>query len=86
MLKKYTKQAYPLILDTLVNRRHNSLMDTFIFKNSTFSTSLSTSHMDNFACGHDQYGALIPRKYSIYPYLAACGIGTTRSDFIMHAI
>ena len=49
-------------------------------------------NMDNLACGHDQYGALIPGKYSIYPYLAACGIWTTPSDLtkllldIMNAI
>ncbi|MFF2175983.1 serine hydrolase domain-containing protein [Lysinibacillus sp. NPDC058147] len=74
-----------LLLEDITQKPFSHLMDTFIFKplsmtNSTFSTALSTSNMDNFACGHDQYGALIPEKYSIYPYLAACGIWTTPSD------
>ncbi|MEY9972945.1 CubicO group peptidase (beta-lactamase class C family) [Lysinibacillus sp. RC46] len=74
-----------LLIEDITQETFSHLMDDFIFKplgmaNSTFSTSLSTSNMDNFACGHDQNGALIPGKYSIYPYLAACGIWTTPSD------
>ncbi|MFT9820846.1 serine hydrolase domain-containing protein [Lysinibacillus sp. NPDC056185] len=74
-----------LLLEDITQKPFSHLMDNFIFKplrmtNSTFPTSLSTSNLDNFACGHDQNGALIPGKYSIYPYLAACGIWTTPSD------
>jgi len=74
-----------LLIEDITQETFSHLIDDFIFKplgmaNSTFSTSLSTSNMDNFACGYDQNGALIPGKYSIYPYLAACGIWTTPSD------
>ncbi len=74
-----------LLLEDITQKPFSQLMDNLIFKplcmtNSTFSTSLSTSTINNFACGHDQHGALIPGKYSIYPYLAACGIWTTPSD------
>ncbi|MGE7997494.1 serine hydrolase domain-containing protein [Lysinibacillus sp. NPDC093190] len=74
-----------LLIEDTTQKPFTHLMDTFIFKplsmtNSTFSTSLSTSNLDNFACGHDQNGALIPGNYSIYPYLAACGLWTTPSD------
>ncbi|KOS64682.1 beta-lactamase family protein [Lysinibacillus agricola] len=74
-----------LLLEDITQKPFSHLIDNFIFKplrmtSSTFSTSLSTSNLDNFACGHDQNGALIPGKYSIYPYLAACGIWTTPSD------
>lgn len=86
-----------LVIEDITQKPFSHLMDTFIFKpldmtSSTFSTSLSTSHMNNLACGHEQYGDLIPGKYSIYPYLAACGIWTTPSDLtkllldIMNAI
>ncbi|KOP78752.1 penicillin-binding protein [Lysinibacillus sp. FJAT-14745] len=74
-----------LLIEDITQKPFSHVMDDFIFKplrmtNSTFSTSLATSNLDNFACGHDQYGALIPGKYSIYPYIAACGIWTTPSD------
>ncbi|MEQ6353336.1 serine hydrolase domain-containing protein [Lysinibacillus sp. M3] len=74
-----------LLLEDITQKPFSYLMDTFIFKplsmtNSTCTTSLSTSTLDNFACGHDQNGAVIPGKYSIYPYIAACGIWTTPSD------
>ncbi|MFJ7983131.1 serine hydrolase domain-containing protein [Lysinibacillus xylanilyticus] len=74
-----------LLIEDITQKPFSHLMDNFIFKplsmtNSTFSTSLSTSSMDNFACGHDQNGAIIPGKYSIYPYLTACGIWTTPGD------
>lgn len=86
-----------LLIEDITQKPFSLLMNTFIFKplsmtNSTFSTSLSTANMDTFACGHDRNGALIPGKYSIYPYLAACGIWTTPSDLtkllldIMNAI
>ncbi|MDD1504065.1 serine hydrolase [Lysinibacillus sp. CNPSo 3705] len=74
-----------LLLEDITQKPFSHLMDNFIFKplsmtNSTFSTSLLTSNLDHFACGHDQNGEVIPGKYSIYPYLAACGIWTTPSD------
>jgi len=86
-----------LLIEDITQKPFAHLMDDFIFKplnmtNSSFSTALSTSNLENFACGHDQNGALIAGKYSIYPYLAACGIWTTPSDLtkllldIMNAI
>lgn len=74
-----------LLIEDITQKPFSHLMDNIIFKplcmtNSTFSTSLSTSNLDNFACGHDRNGALIPGNYSIYPYIAACGIWTTPSD------
>ncbi|TDX98012.1 UNVERIFIED_CONTAM: CubicO group peptidase (beta-lactamase class C family) [Lysinibacillus xylanilyticus] len=74
-----------LLIEDITQKPFSHLIDDFIFKplsmtNSTFSTSLSTSSLDNFTCGHDQNGAIIPVKYSIYPYLAACGIWTNPGD------
>lgn len=61
------------------------LMDELIFQplnmtNSIFSTNIPSSNTANLACGHDQNRALISGKYSLYPYLAACGIWTTPND------
>ncbi|MFJ7731640.1 serine hydrolase domain-containing protein [Lysinibacillus sp. NPDC097231] len=74
-----------LLIEDIMSKPFSVLMDELIFQplsmtNSTFSTSLSTSNTDNFACGHNQNGTLIPGKYFIYPYSAACGIWTTPRD------
>ncbi|WP_285397790.1 serine hydrolase domain-containing protein [Lysinibacillus sp. fls2-241-R2A-57] len=74
-----------LLIEDTMGKPFSVLMDELIFQplsmtNSTFSSTLSTSNTDNFACGHDKNGELISGKYAIYPYLAACGIWTTPND------
>ncbi|MGA3674719.1 serine hydrolase domain-containing protein [Lysinibacillus agricola] len=86
-----------LLIEDTMSKPFSILMDEFIFKplnmtNSIFSTNIPAFNTDNLACGHDQNGALISGKYSIYPFLAACGIWTTPNDlaklllYIMNAV
>ncbi|MGY3186156.1 serine hydrolase domain-containing protein [Lysinibacillus sp. TE18511] len=74
-----------LLIEDTMSKPFSILMDEFIFKplnmtNSIFSTNIPAFNTANLACGHDQNGALISGKYSIYPFLAACGIWTTPND------
>ncbi|WP_223554241.1 serine hydrolase domain-containing protein [Lysinibacillus sphaericus] len=74
-----------LLIEDTMSKPFSILMDELIFKplnmtNSIFSTNIPTFNTAYLACGHDLNGALILGKYSIYPYLAACGIWTTPND------
>jgi len=74
-----------LLIEDTTGKPFYKLMDELIFKplhmtNSIFANNLTSSNMNNLACGHHQNGALISGKYSIYPYPAACGLWTSASD------